>query len=68
MNLETNIGSGHRVQQTLQPLDVRGLLDGVNEALIPKPGGSNLFSHILSSVKRNAARTTTAAIMLATAW
>ena len=38
MNLEAEIDPGYRVEQILQPLDVRCLLDGVNEALIPKPG------------------------------
>jgi hypothetical protein len=33
----------------LQPLDVRLLLDRVDEALIPKSGARNRFSHLKTS-------------------
>ena len=40
VDLEPDAGTGCRVQQTLQPLDVGSLLDRVDEALIPQPGGT----------------------------
>jgi hypothetical protein len=45
MDLETNFRARHKVEQALKPFYVRRLLDWVNEALIPKPGGTGRFSH-----------------------
>jgi hypothetical protein len=38
--------TGHRIQETLQPLDIGSLLGRVDEALVPQPGGRGL-SHVL---------------------
>jgi hypothetical protein len=48
MDLEPDGGTGSRVEQRLQPLDVGRLLDRMNEALIPQPGGTGRFGHALS--------------------
>ena len=40
--------TGHRIQETLQPLDIGRLLDRMNEALIPQPRGTGRFGHALS--------------------
>ena len=46
MNLKGAVRTGHGVEHGLQPLDVRLLLDRVDEALIPKSGARNRFSHL----------------------
>ena len=46
MDLEFEIGAGDRIEQSLQPLDVGRLLDGVDEALVPHAGGTGRFSHV----------------------
>jgi hypothetical protein len=38
--------TGHRIQETLQSLDIGSLLGRVDEALVPQPGGRGL-SHVL---------------------
>jgi hypothetical protein len=48
MDLEPDAGTGSRVEQRLQPLDVGRLLDRMNEALIPQLGGTGRFGHALS--------------------
>src|SRR5215470_19972278 len=48
MDLEPDAGTGGCVQQRLQSLDVGRLLDRMDEALIPKPGGTGRFGHTLS--------------------
>src|SRR5262245_47914526 len=40
MDLEPDAGTGGCVQQRLQPPDVGRLLDRMDEALIPQPGGT----------------------------
>ena len=37
MDLEPDAGTGHGVQQALQPFNVRRLLDRMDEALVPQP-------------------------------
>ena len=56
VDLEPDAGGGGRVQQRLQPLDVGRLLDRMDEALIPQPGGRGLFGHMLSSCEIASAR------------
>ena len=46
MDLELEIGAGDRIDQSLQPLDVGRLLDGMDEALVPHAGGTGRFSHM----------------------
>src|SRR5262245_48970333 len=46
MNLKVKIGTSCRVEHPLQTLDVGCLLDRVDEALIPKPGGTGRLSHM----------------------
>src|SRR5262249_19966818 len=48
MDLEPAAGTGGYVEQPLQPLDVGRLLDRMDEALIPQPGGTGRFGHALS--------------------
>src|SRR5262245_62165352 len=48
MDLEPDAGTGGCVEQRLQPLDVGRLLDRMDEALIPQPGGTGRFGHRLS--------------------
>src|SRR6266566_9756374 len=48
MDLEPDAGTGGCVEQRLQPLDVGRLLDRMDEALIPQPGGTGRFGHTLS--------------------
>ena len=38
VDLERDAGAGDRVEVVLQPVDVRGLLRRIDEALIPQPG------------------------------
>src|SRR5262249_25024065 len=45
MDLEPDAGTGGCVEQRLQPLDVGRLLDRMDEALIPQPGGTGRFGH-----------------------
>ena len=45
MNLEAEAVAGGRVEQALQPLDVRRLLDRMDKALIPKPVRTGRLSH-----------------------
>src|SRR5262249_45785824 len=47
MDLEPNVGTGGCIEQCLQPLDVGRLLDRMDEALIPQPGGTGRFGHTL---------------------
>ena len=54
MDLELDAGTGGCVQQRLQPFDVRFLLDWMDEALIPQPGGMGRFGHTLPSEYNNA--------------
>jgi len=45
VHLECDAGRCGRVEQRLQALNVRRLLDRMHEALIPQPGGTRRFSH-----------------------
>src|SRR5262245_23210759 len=63
MDLEPDAGTGGCVQQRLEPLDVGRLLDRMDEALIPQPGGTGRFGHTLSP-SINTARTRVAAMRL----
>ena len=47
MDFEPDAGTGGRVQQRLQPLDVGRLLGRMDEALIPDAGGTGGFGHAL---------------------
>lgn len=48
MDLEPDAGTGGCVEQRLQSLYVGRLLDRMDEALIPQPGGTGRFGHTLS--------------------
>src|SRR5262245_12359332 len=46
MHFEADAGSGHRLQQRLQPLDVRSLLHRMDKALVPQSGRARRLSHV----------------------
>jgi hypothetical protein len=54
MDLEPDVGTGGGVQRRLQPLDVRRLLNRMDEALIPQPHGTGRFGHRLPQATNDA--------------
>src|SRR5262249_4767306 len=66
MDLEPNVGTGGCVEQCLQPLDVGRLLDRMDEALIPQPGGTGGFGHPLYPNVNDARRRDAALRLIAT--
>ena len=54
VDLELEIGTGDRIDQSLQPLDVGRLLDGMDEALVSHACGAGRFSHVRAFGRMNA--------------